>query len=212
DALSSNTTGDGNTASGYLALAFNSTGSNNTAVGDRADVSLRNLNNATAIGAGAIVNASNKVRLGNGAVTVIEGQVGFTSSSDAAQKENFKPVNGEETLRKIGGLTLTSWNFIGHDPKQFRHYGPMAQEFFAAFGDDGVGTVGTPTTITSTDMAGILMIAVQALAKRTTELQREKALLQDTVQTLATHHAGVKARLEMIERTIDSYILPAGGE
>ena len=43
------------------------------------------------------------------------------------------------------------------------HYGPVAQDFFAAFGDDGVGTIGSPTTITSTDMNGVLMLVVQAL-------------------------------------------------
>ena len=53
----------------------------------------------------------------------------------------------------------------------FRHYGPVAQEFFAAFGHDGVGTVGTPTTINSGDMEGILMIAVQTLSKENAELK-----------------------------------------
>jgi hypothetical protein len=43
----------------------------------------------------------------------------------------------------------------------------MAQDFFAAFGQDGVGQIGTETTINSGDLAGILMIAVQALEKRT---------------------------------------------
>src|SRR5262245_56922321 len=38
----------------------------------------------------------------------------------------------------------------------------MAQDFFAAFGNDGIGQVGTETTINSGDLAGILMIAVQA--------------------------------------------------
>jgi len=42
----------------------------------------------------------------------------------------------------------------------------MAQDFFAAFGNDGVGQIGTETTINSGDMAGILMIAVQALELR----------------------------------------------
>ena len=50
-----------------------------TAIGFQADVSAGNLTNATAIGNGAIVNASNKVRLVNTAVTVIsrvaEGEV-----------------------------------------------------------------------------------------------------------------------------------------
>ena len=80
----------------------------------------------------------------------------FTASSDKTKKENFKPVDGEEVLGKIRGFELTSWNFIGHDPKEFRHYGPMAQDFFAAFGHDGVGQIGTETTINSGDLAGIL--------------------------------------------------------
>ena len=143
--------------------------------GADADVSAGNLTNATAIGNGAIVNASNKVRLGNTAVTVIEGQVAFTASSDKTKKENFQPVDGEEVLGKIRGFELTSWNFIGHDPKEFRHYGPMAQDFFAAFGQDGVGQIGTETTINSGDLAGILMIAVQALEKRTAELKQKEA-------------------------------------
>ena len=138
-------------------------------------MSAGNLTNATAIGFGAIVNASNKIRLGNTAVTVIEGQVAFTASSDKTKKENFQPVDGEEVLGKIRGFELTSWNFIGHDPKEFRHYGPMAQDFFAAFGHDGVGQIGTETTINSGDLAGILMIAVQALEKRTAELKQKEA-------------------------------------
>jgi hypothetical protein len=71
-------------------------------------------------------------RLGNIAVTVIEGQVAFTFPSDKTKKENFQPADGEEVLGKIRGFELSSWNFIGHDPKEFRHYGPMAQDFFAA--------------------------------------------------------------------------------
>src|SRR5262249_26010501 len=129
-ALFSNTTGSQNTASGTGALANNTTGSNNTAIGSRADVSAGNLTNATASGANATVNASNKIRLGDNLVTVIEGQVAYTFTTDKTKKENFKPVDGEEVLKKIRGFELTSWNFIGHDPKEFRHYGPMAQDFF----------------------------------------------------------------------------------
>jgi hypothetical protein len=62
--------------------------------------------------------------------------VAFTASSDKTKKENFKPVNGEAVLGKIRGFELSSWNFIGHDPKEFRHYGLMAQDFFAAFVSD----------------------------------------------------------------------------
>src|SRR5262245_60155197 len=138
-------------------------------------------------------------------VTVIEGQVAFTSVSDKTKKENFQPVDGEEVLGKIRGLELSSWNFIGHDPKQFRHYGPMAQDFFAAFGHDGVGQIGTETTINSGDLAGILMIAVQPLEKRTAELKQKEAQiaeLQSEVNDLKAKHAyfeTVATRLETLE-------------
>ena len=168
-------------------------------------MSTGNLTNATAIGFQATVNASNKIRLGNTAVTVIEGQVAFTASSDKTKKENFEPVDGEAVLGKIRGFELTSWNFIGHDPKQFRHYGPMAQDFFAAFGQDGVGQIGSETTINSGDLAGIFMIAVQALEKRTAELKQKEAkiaVLESKVEEVKAKHAYIEtvaARLEALE-------------
>jgi hypothetical protein len=168
-------------------------------------VSSGSLTNATAIGFGALVNASNKIRLGNTAVTLIETQVGITSVSDKTKKENFRPVDGEAVLGKIRGFELTSWNFIGHDPKQFRHYGPMAQDFFAAFGHDGVGQIGTETTINSGDIAGILMIAVQALEKRTAELKQKQAqiaVLESKVEELEVKQASFETlatRLEALE-------------
>ncbi len=190
NALRNNNTGSGNTASGISALLSNTTGDNNTAIGLGADVSVGNLTNATAIGNGAVVNASNKIRLGNTSVQVIEGNVAYTFPSDRNQKGNFRPVDGEQVLRKIGGLSLTSWNYIGHDPKQFRHYGPVAQDFFAAFGNDGIGTVGTPTTINSGDMAGILMIGVQSLTK---ELEMKTKLIDELSQRIEALERLVKA-------------------
>ena len=177
-ALRNNTSGFQNTAVGYSSLDGNTTGTNNTGVGVFADVTAGNLTNATAIGYAAQVDASNKIRLGNSSVSVIEGQVAYTFTSDVNQKENFQAVDGEETLEKISRLTLESWNYKGNDPQQFRHYGPTAQEFFAAFGHDGFGTVGTDTTINSGDMAGIMMIAIQALERRTAENAELKARIK----------------------------------
>jgi trimeric autotransporter adhesin len=205
-ALRDNTSGGFNTAGGSGALLSNTSGNFNTAIGFQADVAAGNLTNATAIGRGAVVDASNKIRLGNTTVTVIEGQVAFTSVSDKTTKENFRPVDGEAVLRKIRGLELSSWNFIGHDPHAFRHYGPMAQDFFAAFGHDGVGQIGSETTINAGDLAGILMSAVQALEQRTAELHQKEAqiaVLEAKVEALQATHAyfveTVAARLEALE-------------
>lgn len=209
DALTSNTIGNSNTAFGVNALRTNTDGSANTAIGVGADVAGASLSNATAIGAGAIVDLSDKVRIGNSSVTTIEGQVAFTASSDKTKKENFRLVDGEEVLRKIRALELTSWNYIGHDPQKFRHYGPMAQDFFAAFGRDGVGTIGTPTTINSGDIAGILMIAVQALERRTMELKEKDgriAALEKEAAELKAKQAqidAIAARLHALEVRLD---------
>ncbi len=186
EALFNNYSGGDNTAIGRRALYNQFIGSFNTALGSGADVFGVNLTNATAIGAGAIVNDSNKIRFGNSAVTVIEGEVPYTYTSDRNKKENFRGVDAETVLIKLRGLSVASWNYKGQDPKQFRHYGPVAQDFFAAFGQDAVGTIGTPTTITSGDLDGILMLATQALERRTVEQEKEIAEL--------------KARLEALER------------
>ena len=88
-ALVTNTTGGGNTAVGQGALSVNTVGSTLTSIGISSNVSVNNLTNATALGANTIVNASNKVRLGNAAVTVVEGPVAYTFS-DGRFKTNVR--------------------------------------------------------------------------------------------------------------------------
>lgn len=104
--LYSNTTGTSNTAIGRLALFTNTIGHYNIGIGYGADVSANNLSNAIAIGNGAIVNASNKIRLGNGAITVIEGQVPFTTPSDGRFKYNVhEDVKGLDFILKLRPVT-----------------------------------------------------------------------------------------------------------
>jgi trimeric autotransporter adhesin len=105
-ALSQNTVGFFNTAVGSSAMRANTTGSFNTAIGRTADVSVGNLSNATAIGFGAVVNASNKIRLGNTAVSAIEGQVPFTTPSDGRFKINIKEnVSGLDFSMQLRPVT-----------------------------------------------------------------------------------------------------------
>ena len=122
--------------------------------------------------------------------------------SDRHQMENIQPVDGEEVLIKIRGISLSSWNLIGQDAKQFRHYGPMAQDFFAAFGKDGIGTIGTPTTITSTDLDGIVMAAVKGLEERTTEQSKQ-------LDALKAENAGLKEQLKALERKLGVVASPS---
>lgn len=92
--------------------------------------------------------------------------------SDARKKENFEAVNGKDVLQKLACMPLFSWNYKGQSPNAFRHYGAMAQDFFAAFGRDSYGKVGSDTTISQADLDGVTFMAVQALIQETDELQR----------------------------------------
>lgn len=113
--------------------------------------------------------------------------------SDVRRKENFLPVDGESFLQKILKLNLTTWNYKTQDPKTFRHYGPMAQDFFAAFGKDDLGTIGCDTLIYQQDFIGVNLIAIQALVKRTAMLNAENMELKNEVGEL-------KLRLDKLEK------------
>ncbi|ACT95735.1 tail fiber domain-containing protein [Dyadobacter fermentans] len=124
--------------------------------------------------------------------------------SDVRKKENFAPVNGEDFLQKISQINLTSWNYKGQDPKIFRHYGPIAQDFFKAFGQDSYGTIGSDTTINQADFDGVNLIAIQALVKRTEQLQQMNDRLLGEIMTLKeelrTTSRAVKRRKAWVAR------------
>ncbi len=107
NSLTANTSGFGNLALGQSAMEGNTTGVNNVCVGTNSNVSSGTLSNATAIGRATTVNASNKVRIGNSIVTVIEGQVAYTFPSDARFKFNIhdETVPGLAFIEKLRPVT-----------------------------------------------------------------------------------------------------------
>jgi len=166
-----NTSGLQNTAVGALSLATNDVGSANTAIGFGADVSTGNLTNATAIGQGAIVDASNKIRLGNSAVTVIEGQVPFTTPSDGRFKYNvhedvkgldfilrLRPVTyhiSNKAITTITGNKETRDFPAKYDGEKVKYSGFLAQEVEQAAKDVGYDFSGITIPKKSTELYGL---------------------------------------------------------
>ena len=66
-----------------------------------------------------------------------------------------------------------TWNYKTQDTKTLRHYGPMAQDFYKAFGRDELGKIGCDTVINQQDFLGVNFIAIKALEKRTAELKQQ---------------------------------------
>jgi hypothetical protein len=130
----------------------------------------------------------------------------WSSISDSTKKENFQPVEAEDLLTRFRTLRLGTWNFIGQDPTRYRHYGPMAQEWFAAFGHDGIGTIGDDTTLTQADVDGVLCIAIQALEKRTADLQEQLTQKEDEIALLKKELASVRLESERRYETVLQYV------
>ena len=225
--LATNTTGSANTSIGYQALGFNTTGSNNTAVGAQADVSTT-LSWSTALGASAVANASNKVRIGDPTVTVVEGQVAYSFPSDGRFKYN---VNDEDVkgLDFIKRLRPVVYNF---DTKKFdeflikdmpdevkkahlsgRDYTPssavrqsgfIAQEVEKAMQESGYNFNGVHTPVNESDNYSIaysqfVVPLVKGMQEQQTMIENQQTMIQDQRKAIAE----LKKQNELMQKEIE---------
>jgi len=124
----------------------------------------------------------------------------FSCTSDRNAKRDFAPVDPDVVLDKVAALPVTTWRFNGNPAA---HMGPMAQDFWRAFGlGDG------DTTISHVDVQGVTIAAIQGLAARGAEkdlrierLEREVAALQaESARTAALRDdvAALRAALQVL--------------
>ncbi len=203
--LSFNTIGFSNTAIGAGALSTNLSGNYNTTLGFYANVFANNFTNATAIGNQAIVDASDKVRIGNTSVSSIGGQVSWTSFSDARIKDNVQEnipglefinelrpvtfhynVNKEDALLGINDTIQADGKF---DIEQMQFSGFLAQEVEAAankidYDFSGVDKSGNIMGLRYAEFVVPLVKAVQELDERNNELQSENEALKTRLDRL----------------------------
>lgn len=205
-----------NTAIGHLALRRDSLGAYNTAVGSltaenltfgdfntflgyAAKTTKDSLINVTAIGANAHVDASNKVRIGDANVTVIEGQVAWSNPSDRRLKENIVYTN-RLGLYFINSLKTASYNYIA-DENKTRYDGFIAQDI-----EKLVTDLGIPFSGLKKSDDGMLSLAysdfVMPLVNSIQEQQNVIERLQNEVNVLkrqAQETVELKRRLEQLE-------------
>ena len=96
-----------------------------------------------------------------------------------------------EILAAIANLPITSWNYKSQNPS-IRHIGPMAQDFYVAF---GLGE--SDESITTVDISGINLLAVQALERRTADLAAENAQQQRAIESLKKIVEKLRAELRL---------------
>lgn len=206
----SRATGRNSTAMGYLTIA---SGPYSTALGYRADTdskvgSFVYGDNSTASFLTAPADNSFTVRATGGTtfystaslnagVSLAPGAGAWATVSDRNRKRDFQDVDGEAVLASIAAMPIKSWSYLSQDPS-IRHLGPTAQDFYAAF---GLGH--DHTTITTSDISGVNMLAVQALEKRTAELRQEN-------EQLRADNDELRNRLDRLEALLEAATPPIG--
>jgi hypothetical protein len=136
-------------------------------------------------------------------VTLPAGSSSWATVSDRNMKDHLVPVNGQTLLARLNAIPMASWNYKAQ-PASIRHLGPMAQDFYAAFGlgeDD--------KHITTVDEGGVALAGVQALyrlsLKKDAEIQEQQAQIRtltrqvEELEKVQRQMATLEARLAQIE-------------
>jgi hypothetical protein len=186
-----NTAGSENTAIGSNAGYANTTGNNNTFLGADSDASANNLSNATAIGYQATVDVSNKVRVGNSSVTVIEGQVAWSYASDARLKEAIRDLElGLDFVMRLRPVAFRMKQGNGRTDMGF-----LAQDIEALVGDGyNLVVIGQDAerslSLRATDLIAPLVKAVQ---EQQLSIEEQRGLIET-----------LQARLDRLERELEA--------
>ncbi len=104
-------------------------------------------------------------------------------------KENVVPLESGQILRQLEELSLSSWNYKV-DPDRVRHLGPMAEDFYAAFGlgrDD--------QHLSPRDLAAVALAAVQGVNEVVQGVN-------EVVQERDTQIAGLEQRIAELEALV----------
>lgn len=104
-------------------------------------------------------------------------------------KNNFAEVDARDILARLSAIPIETWNYKSQEPS-VRHIGPMAQDFYAAF---GVGE--DDRHINTVDASGVSLAAIQGLYQ--------------IVQQKDAQIAKLEARLEVLEQASSANGSPA---
>ena len=90
----------------------------------------------------------------------------LTELSDKHAKMAIEPVDPDAILAKVTTLPIAEWTYTHDAEAGTRHIGPMAQDFYAAF-----GTGADERGISTLDSTGVALAAIQALSAQNAALR-----------------------------------------
>ena len=135
------------------------------------------------------------VWMGNGATS-------WSSISSVEKKTDIVPVDAQDILEKVADLDVSTWTYKWKTDTL--HMGPMAGEFFDAFGlgdsDEGIQTI---------DADGVLFAAIQGAAEKLDEKDERIDAQAERIATLEARNDDLEARLATLEETVRVSATPA---
>ncbi|MGA2680007.1 MAG: tail fiber domain-containing protein [Sedimentisphaerales bacterium] len=213
EAGSWNIGGIGNTYLGAYAGQQNQTGSGNVFIGGSAgahETGSNKLYIANNTPGALIYGDFSANTLGFGTTTIQSGHAidtwtgaylstggAWTNNSSRNLKENITPVDARQVLEKLVSVPVSTWNYKIEDQCN-RHVGPMAQDFYEAFGLND-----SDTSIATIDADGISLAAIQglyqivkeenaALKKENEEIKARLAAMESIVAKLSQQKGDIK--------------------
>jgi len=128
---------------------------------------------------------------------------GWTCTSDVNTKANFTAVNSRQVLEQVASLPISSWNFKTQEDS-IRHIGPMAQDFYAAF---GMGE--DERYINGLDADGVSLAAIQGLYSMVQEKDTKLADQATTITAQEQRISDLETRLAELENRTNGTSMPA---
>ena len=129
-------------------------------------------------------------------VVLPSGGSSWSVASDRALKENFIPIDPLEILDKLSQVPVDEWNLVTQDPS-IRHIGPIAQDFYAAF---GLGE--SDRHISTVDADGVALAAIQGLYQIVRDKEAQIAAQGEQITALQQQNAELEARLTALEEKV----------
>lgn len=117
----------------------------------------------------------------------------WTCASSREVKENFATVDTRWVLDQLASLEITTWNYKGQSAHGY-HMGPVAQDFYAAF---GLGE--TAEAITGSDASAVALAAIQGLYEVVKEKEASIAALETTLAEQQTQIEGLQAEVTALK-------------
>ena len=114
----------------------------------------------------------------------------WNCSSDRNLKDNIVPIDSRSVLERVAQLPITQWKMKA-EPAGRKHIGPMAQDFYAAF---GLGD--NDRYIALGDGQGVALAAVQALYQIVQEKDGQIRKINQQLQSIREMDSQLKRQLQ----------------